>query len=85
MDANLHTCTAGCGTPVSHPDHPCDPYWDSMLANLRRDLLLSLAGAETNSAVLAVAAFFCGNPPNFGPVRPACVSINRTSTGETTP
>lgn len=71
---------------MSHPDHPCDPCWDRLPANLRRDLLLSFAGAETNSAVFAVADFFCDNPTtNFGPIRPACCQINRTSPGETAP
>lgn len=58
MDTTLHTCTGGCDTPVSHPDHPCDQCWDRLPANLKRDLLLSLAGVGTNSAAVAVAYFF---------------------------
>ncbi|MBV0920278.1 hypothetical protein KC238_23765 [Mycobacteroides chelonae] len=51
-------CPGGCGRTVNNADHPCDMCWDRLPADLRRGLLLSLAGIEDNTARTDVATYF---------------------------
>ena len=85
MDTNLHhTCTGGCGTAVSDPRHPCDTCWDRLPSTLKRDLLLSLAGVEINTAVISVAEFFGKPLPQFL-AGDSGLRVNQPRQGETTP
>lgn len=58
----LPQCLGGCGRTVNDHHYPCDSCWDRLPVNLKRGLLLSLAGVEVNSARVAIAAYFRNQP-----------------------
>ncbi len=85
MDTTLHhTCTGGCEATVSAPPNPCDTCRERIPSGLQRDLLLSLAGTEINTAAISAAEFFGKPLPQFL-AGDSGLRVNQPRQGATTP